>query len=304
MRQVRNESVITLLIEAVWRGQARDVTESDLEAALILARRNQVEGLLARAYPQQLPHVLTEVRLANGLFVDQLHQVTSRLQQAGIPGVLIKSSLPNECVREDFDLVVRERQWDGLFAALDGWYAYRSRYWLERATKSHLWPPSGPALHLHASVSWFGIPVIPTERLFARAGRNELGCLTPAPADRLRIWLGHALFQNLSLDLSELIAVRDLLRPGIVRGARREASLEGWDAGFRQALASASAAISRLDGGLPVRLPVPLPTSLSMRAGAEHVTGLYHAGQTRAAAREAALRVPLVIAKKTRMLTS
>jgi hypothetical protein len=304
MRQVTSKSAIALLTDAVWRGKAPDATKSDLDAALVLARRNQVEGWLARAYPQRLPNVLTEVRLANDLFADRLHQVTSRLGQAGIPGVLIKLSAANGCVREDFDLVVRERQWDGVFAALDGWYACRTRYWLERATKSHLCPPDGPALHLHASVSWFGVPVIPTEQLFARASGSDLGFLIPAPADRLRIWLGHAQFQNLSLDLSELIAVRDLLRPGIVREARREASLEGWRTGFDHALATAAAAISRLDRGLPVTLPVPLRTSVSMKAGAEHVAGLYRAGQARAAAREAALRVPLVIAKKTRMLAS
>lgn len=301
MRHIRNQAAVMLLTDAVWRGRTHDATIPELQGAMAVAFRNQVEGRLARAYPQQLAYVLAEVQVANDLFARNLHQVTGRLQQAGIPSVLIKADVPGECVHTDFDLVVRDRQWEGAIAALSGWYVHRSTYWLERSTKAHLYPLVGPAVHLHASVSWFGVPVLPTDRLIAHASETEHGCLTPAPADHLRIWLAHALFQNLALDLSELFAVRNLLRPEVINPARKEAMREGWVSGYDGALAAVDAAIDRLDRAVPVGLPVALPMSLSLRAGAEHASHLLREGQTLSAAREAALRIPLVLAKKRRV---
>jgi hypothetical protein len=248
--------------------------------------------------------VLAEVRVADELLARNIRQVTGRLQQAGIPSVLIKSGEAGDYVHTDFDLVVARQHWDGAFAALAGWYVHRSTYWLERSTKTFLYPPVGPALHLHAAVAWFGVPVLPTNQLLVRANMNGHGCLSPAPADRLRIWLAHAVFQNLSLDLSELFAVRDLLRPEVIKAARGHADREGWRAGFDGALAAAKATINRLDRGLPVTLPMALPLPLSVRAGAEHAHHLLQAGETAVAAREAALRIPLVIAKRRRLRMS
>jgi len=302
--KVKERSGTSLLADAVWRGNAQAATKPQLREALALARRNHVEGRLARAYPAQLPHVMAEVRTARGLFARNLAQVTGRLGDADIPAVLFKGDLPDDCVRHDFDLVVEERHWDGTFTALAGWYVHSSTYWLERTTKALLFPPVGPALHLHTGVSWFGVPVVPTEELFARASGNGHGCLSPAPVDELRIWLAHAMFQNLALDLSELFAVRDLLRPDLIESGREKAAREGWRTGYDAAVAAARSAIDRLDGGAPLGLPVQLPLPLSLRAGAEHAYHMHLRGQHLAASRAAALRVALVAAKqRRRMLT-
>jgi hypothetical protein len=114
--------------------------------------------------------------------------------------------------------------------------------------------------------------------------------------------VAHAVFQNLAFDLSEMLALRDLLSPDVVADARGEAAREGWKTGFDGALETARDAIRRLDCRLPVRLPVPLPSAISLVAGAEHTRHLLHHGRARTAAREATLRVPLVVAKKRRAL--
>lgn len=62
MKQIRDQPGVSLLIDAVWRGDAHDATNTELQCALALARSNHVEGQLARAYPRRLPHVLAEVR--------------------------------------------------------------------------------------------------------------------------------------------------------------------------------------------------------------------------------------------------
>jgi hypothetical protein len=294
----------SLLTEAVWRGDARPASEAELQEALLLARRNQVEGRLARAYPSQLANTLKEVRSANQLFLRNVGQVADRLGAARIPAVLIKADLSGDYIYSNFDLVIPERQWDAAHAALAGWYAHRSRYWLERSTKVLLEPSAGPAAHLHTAVSWFGIPVVPTERLAGRAVPDgPAGLLVPDPADQLQIWLAHGLFQNLSLDLSELFSIRALLQPYVIAEARKEARREGWPAAFSKALATATCAISQLDLGLPVKLPTPLTFSASLQVAAEHTVHLLRQRRARTAVREAALRLPLVVAKKRRMLT-
>jgi O-antigen/teichoic acid export membrane protein len=299
------EQPLHVLTEAVWRGRPLPADDDTLREALVLARRNQVEGRLARAYPRQLAPVEAEVAAATGLFRRNLYEVTGRLRDAGIPGVLIKADLSGDYVYGNFDLVVRERQWQAAQAALAGWYARRSVYWLERSSKVLLEPPSGPAAHLHKAVSWFGVPVVPTERLIERsASRDGRPWLVPVPPDELRIWLAHALFQNLSLDLSELIAVRGLLRPDVVSEALREAGREGWAAAAHTVLAAAREAIDRLDAGAPVRLPLPLPVAASAQEAAQHPLHLLRETGTRAAVRDAALRLPLVVAKKRRLALS
>ncbi|MFC4472672.1 hypothetical protein ACFPH6_50870 [Streptomyces xiangluensis] len=297
----RRSDATQLLVGAVWLGEIRPADDEELRAALAVARRNQVEGVLARAYPRQLAGPLTAVDAGNELFRRNLAQVTDRLQAAGIPAVLIKADAAGDHVYSNFDLVVPEGRWHAAAEVLSNWCVHRSVYWLERSTKVLLEPPLGPAAHLHSSVSWFGVPVMSTDRLFACAvPADGRPWLLPHPADRLRIWLSHGLFQNLSLDLSELLAIRRLLRPAVVAEAGQEAAREGWAAGGRQALETATNAIERLDRGKAIELPVPLPLKTSLRVATEHTPHLLREGRPGAAAREAALRLPLIIAKSRR----
>lgn len=293
-----------ILMEAVWLGKARPTSDSSLRRALALARDNQVEGRLARAYPRQLPDVLTEVSTANELFRENLCEVTGRLLAAGIPTVLIKADLAGDYVYGNFDLVVPVGRWKAACDVLWGWYTHRSTYWLERSTKVLLEPRRGPAAHLHTSVSWFGVPVMSTPRLFDRARSTGHTWLVPRPADELRIWLAHGLFQNLAFDMSELFALRTLLLPDIVAEARRETAREGWLAGSDRALTVALDAMEQLDRGQAIRLPVTLPAGVSLSVGAAHALHLFRHGHPRGAAREAVLRVPLVVAKKRRTVLS
>ncbi|MEU6276993.1 lipopolysaccharide biosynthesis protein [Streptomyces populi] len=294
-----------LLLDAVWRHDVRPAGDDELRRALAAARDSNTEALLARAYPQQLAETVAEVEKCEASFLGNAHEATERLLAAGIPSVLIKADGPGEHVGGDFDLVVPDGRWTAAAQILSGWCVRRERYWLERATKVFLWPPSGPAVHLHASVCWFGVPVIPNTRLFARSSAaDDHPWLEPRPADRLRIWLAHALFQNLSFDLSELLAIRPLLRPEVLAEARSASAEEGWGTAHDQALAVAAEAVGRLDRGEFVPLPTRLPTTVSLRVAVEHTPRLLREGRIEGAVREAALRVPLCVAKSRKAGTS
>ena len=83
--------------------------------------------------------------------------------------------------------------------------------------------------------------------------------MVPDPIDRLRVLLGHALFQQRGLNLPQLLIVWDLMHPGVVAAPRREAEREGWQRGFDEMVANVDEAISLLDEGQPIGLPVPPP---------------------------------------------
>jgi O-antigen/teichoic acid export membrane protein len=296
------QSAVSLLTDTVWRGTVSKATDADVHHALVLARQNRVEGRLARAYPTQLPDVLAEVNVAAELFAHNFHQVMGRLNRVGISAVLIPVGQPGDHVGSSIDLIVLQRQWRNAFTALAGWYVQSSIYELEHSTTALLYPSSGPGVHLHTSVSWFGIPMLPTDRLLSRARRNLDGFLIPAAADYLRIRLAQAIFQDLSLDLSKLLSLSSLLHLGVIAPARTEANREGWRREFDGALTAASGAIDRLDRGLPVGLPVPVPVfqSLPPRMGHHHQRHQMHVPAL--AGRSVQLRVMPSVTKKESVL--
>jgi hypothetical protein len=277
------------------------VDDATLAAAVVLARRNQVEGRLAGAYPDRLAGELARVREATAAFRRNLGQAAGRLRAAGVTPVLIKADPAEAYVYTNFDLVVGDDGWPAAVAALAPWGARSSAYWLER-DKLLVHPTGGPAAHLHRSVAWFEVPVVPTERLRARALPSGDGAWwLPAPVDALRITCAHALFQNLAFDLSELRSLRrQLADDDLVAAARAEAAAEGWRRGFEAAVTTAAQAIARLDRGWAVGLPVPLEVPASLAAGLEHAAHLAAHGRLGVAGRELALRGPLVAAKRRR----
>ena len=297
------EPAVSVLIDAVWRGTARKATEADLHQALVLARRNRVEGRLARAYPAQLPDVWGAARVTAELFARNLDQVASCLHREGIPAVLIEVDMPGDHVGTSINLVIPEQHWRGALTALADWCAECSTYELEHSATALLYPSTGPGLQLHTGFSWFGVPALRTCRLLARARKSPSGFLIPAPADYLRIWLAQALFQDLTLDLSRLLAVCNLLDPTVITAARDEASREGWRADFDGALAAAGGAIDRLDRGLPVNLPVPMPLSQSLGASAEHPHPWHQRARSEPVEQEAAPQALLAVAQKRSEVT-
>jgi hypothetical protein len=291
-----------ILLGAVWLHSPPRVTgRSELEGALRLACRNHVEGRLARAYPDFLGTELARSVERTSAFRHNLADSTRRLLAAGVQPILIKAS-DDDYSYSNFDLVIGDEAWPRALGALDGWGRRYSSHPAEPG-KLLVHPEAGPAAHLHREVSWFGIPVISSERLMARSVRvNGETWWLPKPEDELRITLAHAAFQNLALDLGELISVQELLRSRTVEAARAEALSEGWRRGFDHVLAIVLRAKRRLDVVEPVSLPVPLPLIGSLSIGFEHAAHLWRIGRRGLAARETALRVPLIAAKRRRVL--
>ena len=217
--------------------------------------------------------------------------------------MLIQVGTPGDHVDTSIDLLVPEQDWRRALAAVADWHVYGSTSRLERSSSALLYPSEGPGLHLHTGISWFGVPAFRTDRLLARARRTRRGFLIPASPDYLRIWLAQALFQDLVLDLSGLLAVCELLSPAVITAARAEASREGWRADFDDALAAAGSAIDGLDRGLSVSLPVPLPLPQSLRTRADHAHHWHQRRRPGSVEQEAALQVMLSVGKKRSEVT-
>lgn len=285
------ESVASLLTAAVWRGAPPRATDAGLRQALELARRNPVEGRLARAYPAQLADVLTETRTIDEWFGLHVGQATGYLRGVGIPAVLMTAGMPGGRGSASIELIIPERYWRRALAALTDRYVHSSTYQLGPSISAMLYPAAGPELYLHTSASWFGLPVVSTDRLLSRARWDRRSLLVPAPADYLRVWFARALFRGLVLDLSSLLTVCNLFRPTVITDARTEASREGWHAGFEDVLTAASSAIDPLNRGLPVSLPAPLP--LTPALGAAAVPAPYWQSRPRSARGRRCVQQPL-----------
>lgn len=257
VQTVQASSPASLLIGALWGAHRLrpGPAESELHAALELGRLNGVEGGLARAFPAELPGVLADVEGAGDWYQRVLADATIRLDKAKIPAVLIEERPRGESVCGYLNLVIPRRYWQRALNVL----ADRDTFCLRRPDTILIQPPAGPSLHLRPDLSWLGAQFLSTDRLIAHAWRTRAGVLAPDPIDRLRILLGRALFQRRGLDLSQLMTVSDLMHPGVIAAAREEACREGWLRGFDDMLARAESAISHLDQGLLISLPVPAP---------------------------------------------
>jgi len=263
-------SPASLLVEAIWRDSKPRPGEPELRAALALGQLNRVEGRLARAFPTQLAEVLADVQVAAYWYTRVLRDTTSRLHRAMIPAVLIEEQIRGDSVCGHINLVVPSRYWPRALGILaDG-----DTFCLQRPDMILIQPPAGPSLRLHPDLSWLGAQFLPTDRLIAHAWRVREGILTPDPIDRLRILLASGLSQQRGLDLSQLLILWDLMHPGVVAGARAEADQEGWLREFDDMLTAAQEAISLLDRGEQVTLPVrPPELSAPIRRDVAEVEG-------------------------------
>ncbi len=288
-----------VLVRAAWTDDpVIDPGQERLDAALILAHHNEVAPVLVRAYPDRLVTQAEALRVTVAAYRRNLVDACALLEGASVPAILIKALPTDEYVYSNFDLVVGDDSWDAAIAALRRWTTRTSAHPLER-TKLLLYPAAGPAVHLHRSVAWFDVPVIPTSELRARASRPEDSpCLLPHPADALQILVAHAAFQNLSLTLGELRTYRDLATPGNVAEAARLAREEGWARGFMHVTRAADRTMARLNALEATALPVSLPMLGSAVAGFEHALHLARSDRMITALREVALRVPLIVAKR------
>jgi hypothetical protein len=299
------DSPYELLVASLWRGEKLEAGDATVRRAFALAQRNQVDGRFARLFPGPLSYELAEVERADRMFRQNLDAACGLLRRRSIDPVLIKAPPPGPYTYGNFDLVVGEDRWHDAVEALRPWARRFSARPLER-TKLLVWPESGPAAHLHQSVSWFDVPVINARQLRAHAVRETPAApLVPTAVDEVRILLAHAVFQNLALDLSELLRLRVLLRDGVSAGdAIDRARSEGWRRGCERAFSFATATIHALNVGHVVRLPAPLPILDAVGAGFEHAMNLVRGGKRAAGVREALLRPALVGAKRRRMLFS
>lgn len=296
-----NDLALAVLTASAWDdAPVHGIPDDVLDEAWDLAVLNEVGADLVSHYPDRF-----DDRPAVGPrrveFQARLREAAELLRSADIPAVLIKSRPHDGDPYSNFDLVVGPRRIADAVAVLGTWTARAETHPLE-PDKVLLHPDRGPAAHLHQHVGWFGVPIVPGSALIARAGQDGSGpWLQPDPADDLRTYLAHAAYQNLQVPLRELRAIRGHLRHSeTMHAAARRAQEEGWGGTFAHLTALLLSTCRDLDRGRPVRLPVPLPTRLAFSAGWEHAGWLARSGRPRLAARELALRGPLVAAKARR----
>lgn len=293
-----------LLLNTVWRATAPpDPEPSELAAALSLAQRNQVVAPLARAYPWRLVRERRAIEAATRDFRQGLREASRRLAAASIRHTSIEAGASEVDLSGHFNIVVREADWEAAIDALRPTAAWISAHPNGRDTLL-IQPRSGPAVHLHRSLSWLDVGVLAADDLDRRATPAAAGpWLVPDPADVLLIRLAHVAFQTLELTLADALCFRDQRTQPLLQQAAERAAAGGWGAGFLALTAAARDLVDALDAGEAPLLPRPLPVTTSYRVGAEHAASTWSARRRRAAVRELLLRPGLVVAERRRTVT-
>lgn len=255
-------SVTAQLIDAIWREDVPERSEEQLNDLLALGRLNGVEGKLAQLYPAQLSSVLSEVQMASHGYAGVLREAGRRLREAGIPAVLIEEGFSGFRSRGNIDLVVPRRYWRQIVRVLPD----KDSIYIEKIERILFLPPAGPSVYIYPDLSWLGAQFLATNRLLARAVRTGNGVLIPSRVDYLRILLGHALFRQRDIDLSQLLLLWGLMRrPAVIMAARAEADQEGWLPRFDDMLALVGDSINRMQQRQEIELPVRVPVFESRR---------------------------------------
>jgi hypothetical protein len=301
-------SPLSVVVAAAWQGEpVVGVSDELLGQAWAVARPHLVQGWIACAYGDRLPAALrVEARHRRDRWESNLEHTARILKSARVTPVLIKSSLEERTEDDerplasieygDIDLVVGGDGWARAISALQTWGAVEPASWLE-PHKVMVRPTRGPAAHLHRDVEWFGIPAIGFEALRAAAHRSGDGLLLPSREIAILLLIGHAVFQTLELTLSDLVELRRLSGLEFEADAQRVACDWGWGDAFRFAMQRAEIAMTALDGGKRVALPVSLAGGQSLVDGWRHAAHLARSGLALTALREAVLRPCLVVAK-------
>ncbi|MFL5955293.1 MAG: hypothetical protein ACJ76I_14415 [Gaiellaceae bacterium] len=286
-----------LLASVLWRGETASATAPELTPALwSLASRNDLEGEAAAAFDVLAPR-RADVELQSAAFRHNLRDSATRLRDADLHPLLVKADPDSAYVYSNFDIVVDRRHWGQALAALGPWVATTRQDRLERQ-KLFVVPHEGPALHLHAAICWYDIPSISTHRALERArGEDGVPWLMPAPVDDFKILVAHIGFQTIAPTLSDLLLYR---RAGteVIEAAAAEARAEGWEPVFSLVVDRLDRLARVLDAGGSPALPAPLPPGRAIAVGLQHAVTLIRRGRWHAAARELALRIPLVVAKQ------
>jgi len=300
-RGPRARGAAAVLVLAVWHGEAAaGVDDATLSAALTLARRNGVAGRLAAVYRDRLGDEAEAARWRRRRYRRNLRVAVGCLAAAGVRPILIKEEPDGAGEYGDFDLLVDPAEWSSAVAGLRRWAVVEERARLEPG-KLLLHPLEGPAAHLHRRVGWLGVTILATADVRATAvADRELACDRPGSACAGAILLAEALFQTLTLTASQLLTLQRLVESGADGAAGRLAAGGGWGRSFQGVLDVGLVALAELRAGRPVRLPVPLPSGLAAAAGWEHAVHLARRRRWPSAARELALRGPLVLAKRRR----
>jgi hypothetical protein len=244
-------------------------------------------------------------------YLSTLYEAGRRLALVGVEAIVIKSGLEARALGAemelagagygDIDLVVGEDGWNHALLALEEWGRVEGCGWLE-PNKRMLRLEHGPDVHLHRDAEWFGVVAISARDLRRLSAPWQAGLLLPVREAALCVLLGHAVFQNLSFDLPDLLEVDWLADERTCATAERLTRNWGWGRAFAAALDVARSELRRVRSGQRPRLPVRLPISRSLRDGCTHAAYLASSGDRRAAIRELILRPALVTAKQRRRL--
>jgi hypothetical protein len=288
------EATRTALARTVMLGHWPSDAAPDL--ALRLARANGVGLEFARHLPDGPIRQEEEARGAR--FRTRVLEASALLGAARIEHIIFKCDRHYVYYDSNVDVIVRPGDWPHARRALQV-AGYRGNVMFKEPDKVMFSRPGDPtSVHLHAGVTWNGVPYFDDDALWRRSVRDPL---LPERRrldgqDELAVNLAHNLFENYEVSLGDALYFRRALAAApALDDLEIHARCNGWLGGLGAALAHAHSlaedwATSERTGHVTPRLanfPYRLPRSTLAQAYSERITANVRARHLRRAAREA-----------------
>lgn len=243
-------AVLALAFPALWPEGGMDGAV-DAEAVLKALRKNKIPLLSLRREGLDLvpsfrdstvfAQALAQAKEAFTHYRQEFADISTALDGAGIPHILMKSAGAFPYESDNFDILIPHGRRDGVDKALsplgfvpqlhyrEDWKFIYKRF--QQGTLRSI-------AHLHEEVSWGVEPFLDATGLWERAepSPDDAAFRVPAPRDSVLITMAHGVYENDCIKLGDLLKVHRALQraggeldwAGMEAVARGRGWLEGW----------------------------------------------------------------------------
>jgi len=237
-----------------------------------LAKSNQLLLALLRCssplddLPETFQNWITKLERLEQETADVVQHILPRFSAEHLPFLAIKSFLPFPYVDTNLDLVTARPTKVSKYVSLLKRLGYRRRWNLAdlREPMKEIYGTATRVLtlHVHTAISWNGVIYLPLSQVWERRRLLKMVAGTvwvPSPEDELLIMAAHALFENKTVSMHELLYLRRLILEDLDWDYISKIVTDcGWRYGFLRFMATVNELNALVE--IPLQLPFPLPS--------------------------------------------
>lgn len=269
--ELQCEPAYNYIVKSLLFGTGLSVDKLSRVRAYHLAKSNHVLFALTKVSPvfENLPESChQELMILNRLRIeteDVVQKILPKFSAKHLPFLAIKSFLPFPYVDTNLDLVTARPIDKSKYIAELKSLGYNRKWNLadlrEPMKETYQSANRILTLHIHTAISWNGVIYLPLSQIWERRRLFEMvggSVWIPSPEDELLIMAAHALFENKTVSMHELVYSWHLISSGLDWEYICKVVMEwGWHYGFVRFMCVINDLSALLGNPLELRLPLP-----------------------------------------------